>query len=116
MCLELRMPEVAVMRTMTGAAALHVLLMRISHAQDAFEMFGWTSDTVFTMAHVLASWEQFDSVMDSRCWRRYPSAVRLALHPVLLEAYRRWTWAMDDVFASLDVMDDLSDNETDAEA
>ena len=45
-----------VMTRMRGAAALHVLLMRVAFAQDAFEMYGWTAETVFTFDDVKARW------------------------------------------------------------
>ena len=61
----------AVMTRMTGAAALHVLLMRIGLAQDAYEMYGWTADTVFTWADVQARWAEFDEVV-KRGWCRHP--------------------------------------------
>ncbi len=38
------------MPQMTGAAALHVLLLRISQEQDTYEVYGWTADTLFTRA------------------------------------------------------------------
>ena len=59
------------MTRMTGAAALHVLLMRIGLAQDAYEMYGWTADTVFTWADVQARWAEFDEVV-KRGWCRHP--------------------------------------------
>ena len=110
------MPEKAVMRPLTGAAALHVLLMRISQAQDAYEVFGWTADTVFTMADVKASSAFFDEVMAEKDWRRHPKSVRVALLPIRKGAYRRVIWAIDIVYARLAVMHDLSDAETDVEA
>ena len=106
----------AVMTRMTGAAALHVLLLRVAFAQDAFEVFGWTAETVFTRADMEARWVEFDEVMDARDWRSYPKAVRAALRPVRKGAYRRFIWAMDIVCARLMEMDDLSDGETDVEA
>jgi hypothetical protein len=35
-----QMPSLPVMRPVTGAVALHVLLMRVSHARDAYVVFG----------------------------------------------------------------------------
>ncbi len=68
----------------TGAAALHVLLMRVGCAQDVYEVFGWTADTVFTRAEMHEKWTEFDE--------------------------------MDIVAVRLELMEDLSDNETDMEA
>jgi hypothetical protein len=108
------MPETTVMPKMTGAAALHVLLMRISRARDAYEVFGWTADTVFTRADMHALWAEFGEVMDGKDWRRHAKTVWKAL--VVIGDYQRWIWAMPIVAAREQVMDDLSDDETDAEA
>ena len=76
-----------VMTRMTGAAALHVLLMRVAFAQDAFEVFGWTADSVFTRADWEARDAEFEEVMDSLDnieWRRHTVSVRalIALYRV----------------------------------
>jgi hypothetical protein len=39
-CQMPQMPSLPVMRPVTGAAALHVLLMCVSHARDAYAVFG----------------------------------------------------------------------------
>ncbi len=115
----------AVMRPVTGAAALHVLLMRVGFAQDAYEVFGWTAPTVFTRAEMHEKWTEFDEGMayaqvpawrTCPVWRTQPKAVRKAYRAVILGAYRIWIWAIDIVAARLELMEDLSDNETDMEA
>jgi hypothetical protein len=111
----LNMSKNVVMCKMTGAAALHVLLIRIAFAQDAFEVFGWTARTLFTLADYQVRNAEFDDVMDERDWRTYTKVVRAALRPVRKGVYRRFIWAMDIVCARLMVMDDLSDGETDHE-
>ena len=45
-------PIVTTVTKITGTAALHVLLMRLTFAQDAWEVFGWKADSVYTMADV----------------------------------------------------------------
>ena len=100
---------------MRGAAALHVLLLRIGLAQDAYEMYGWTAESVFTFEDVQARWTEFDEVV-KRGWRRHPPWRRLALCVVVKRARRRWMWAIDIIMARLEEMDDLSDGETDVEA
>ncbi len=109
----------AVMRPVTGAAALHVLLMRVGFAQDAYEVFGWTADTVFTRAEMYEKWTEFDEGMaydHVPVWRTQPKSVRKAYKTVRLGAYWIFIWAMDIVAARLELMEDLSDNETDTEA
>jgi len=112
------MPDQAVMHV-TGAAALHVLLMRVSQAQDAYEVFGWTADTVFTFAEMQARTTEFQEVMaydQDPVWCRQPQAVRKAFQAVVVGAYNRWMWAMGIVAAKERVMDDQSGGETHAEA
>jgi hypothetical protein len=109
----------AVMRPVTGAAALHVLLMRVGFAQDAYEVFDWTADTVFTRAEMHEKWTEFGEGMaydQVPVWRTQPKAVRKAYKAVRLGAYHIFIWAMDIVAARLELMEDLSDNETDTEA
>ncbi len=107
------------MPKMTGAAAMHVMLLRISKAQDAYEVFGWTDATVFTFADMKARWAEFHEAMDydqSPVWWRQPKAVRKAFRAVRMGAFKRWIWAMDIVADREQGMDDLSDEETDMEA
>ena len=111
----------AVMTRMRGAAALHVLLMRVAFAQDAFEVFGWTADSVFTRADWEARDTEFEEVMDSLDnieWRRHTVSVRalIALYRVVLRAYDRSIWAQGIIYARLRVMDEQSGGETDVEA
>ena len=109
----------ALMPKMPGAAAQHVMLLRISKAQDAYEVFGWTAATLFTFAEMQARWAEFREVMDydqSPVWWRQPEAVRKAFRAVRLGAFKRWTWAMQIVADREQVMDDLSGGETDMEA
>ena len=110
-----------VMTRMTGAAALHVLLMRVAFAQATFEAFGWTAASVFTRADWAARDAEFDEVMDSLDsidWRRHPVTTRalIALHRVVLRAYDRSIWAQGIIYARLRVMDEQSGGETDVEA
>ncbi len=103
---------------MTGAAALHVLLVRVSFARDAFEVFGWTTETVFTRAEMRARWTEFHEIMDydqDPVWRRQTKAVRQAVKAVVLGASNLWIWAMGIVAARLEVLDDQSGGETDME-
>jgi hypothetical protein len=109
----------AVMRPVTGAAALHVLLMRVGFAQDAYEVFGWTAHTVFTRAEMHEKWTEFGEGMaydQVPVWRTQPKVVRKAYKAVRLGAYHIFIWAMGIVAARLELMEDLSDNETDMEA
>ncbi len=80
------------MPKMTGTAAMHVMLLRISKARDAYEVFGWTAATVFTFAEMQARWDEFHEVMHHEfdlVWRRQPAAVRAAFQAVFLGALRR---------------------------
>jgi hypothetical protein len=107
------------MPKMTGAAAQHVMLLRVSRARDAYEVFGWTAATVFTFAEIRARSDEFREVMDydqSPVLWRQPKAVRKAFRKVRLGAFKRWTWAMQIVADRELVMDDLSAEETDMEA
>ena len=107
------------MPKMTGAAALHVMLWRISNARDAYEVFGWTATTVFTFKDMKARWTEFHEAMDYDyllVWCTQPAAVRKAFRAVRLGAFERWKWAMEIVAIRQQVMEDLSDEETDAEA
>jgi serine/threonine protein kinase len=88
-----------------------VILLDLGLAQDAYEMYGWTAETVFTFEDVQARWTEFDEVM-KRGWRRHPPSVRKALCVVVKGARRRWVWSIDIIMARLEVMDALSDSET----
>jgi hypothetical protein len=108
------------MPRMTGAAALHVLLMRMSQAQDAYEVFGWTARTLFTRTDMDVRDTEFEEVMgmfDRTDWRRHPvrQRDRIALFRVAIGAYSRWIWAMDILYARLAVLDGQSGGDTDTE-
>ena len=113
-------PSRALIPPLANAAALHVLLMRISHAPDAFAVFGWRPDSVFTFADMQARTAEFVEVMrynpDLAVWRMLPFAEQRALRAIYTGAFRRWNWAMDIVAAREEVMDDQSAGETDTEA
>ena len=107
------------MPRMTGAAAQHVMLLRVWHARDAYEVFGWTAASVFSFAEIRARTAEFYEAMDydqSPVWWSQPQAVRMAFRAVRLRAYKCWTWAMQIVADRSQVMDDLSGDETDMEA
>ena len=104
------------MTRMTGAAALHVLLLRVAFAQDAFEVFGWTARTLYTTADVRSRFDELAKALNDDKWHARTRAVQKVLHPVVLGALRRVGWAMSIIFARLKVMNDLSDGETDVEA
>jgi hypothetical protein len=110
----------ALMLRMTGATAQHVMLLRVAYAQDAYAVFGWTAATVFTFAEMRARTAEFVEVMrynpDLAVWHMLPFAEWRAARAIYAGAFARWRWAMDIVAAREQVMDDLSDNETDAEA
>ena len=115
LCL-LQMRETAVMRAMTGAAALHVLLMRVMFAQDAYAVFGWKADTLYTIADVRSRFDELAKALNGDKWHARTKAVRKALFPVVMGALGRVGWAMNIIYARLEVMNDLSDGETDVEA
>jgi hypothetical protein len=100
----------------TGSAAIHVLLMRVSHARDAFEVFGMTANTVYTNLDMRAHFRQTARALNSQTWQASTPQVRMALYPCILGAFARIFWALDIVEARLAVMDVQSDNETDTEA
>jgi hypothetical protein len=104
----------ALMLPLAGAAALHVLLMRISHAPDAFAAFGWRPDSVYTDADLNARLDEVFAVLRENL-RNNNVAVRVMLHPSIGGAYRRVTWAMHIVFARLTDMNIQSAGETDTE-
>jgi hypothetical protein len=112
--------EMALMPRMTGAAAQHVVLMRVAFAQDAYEVFGWAAASVFTYAEMRARTAAF--IQDMRyvpslaVWRMVTPAERQAARAVHMAAYMRFRWAMPIVADREQVMHDQSDEETDAEA
>lgn len=112
----MQMCETAVMRAMTGAAALHVLLMRVVFAQDAYAVFGWTADTLYTLVDIRSRFDEIAKTLNSEPWQARTNAVRKALFPVVIWALGRLGWAMHIIYARLEVMDDQSGGETDAEA
>jgi hypothetical protein len=105
-----------VMRPVTGAAALHVLLMRVGCARDAYEVYDFRPDSVYTNADVEARIAEFAEVLGAEVSHSGPTAVRTALFSVVKRAFRRVTWAMDIIFARFGVMDGESAGETDMEA
>ena len=50
---------------MTGAAAMHVLVLRVWSARDEYDVFGWTPDTPFTRQDVLCRFEEMMEVLDN---------------------------------------------------
>jgi hypothetical protein len=112
--------EMALMPRMTGAAAQHVLLMRVAFAQDAYEVLGWTAASLFTHAEIMARTTAF--IQDMRytpvraVWRMLTPAERHAARAAWTAAYDRLRWALPIVFDREHVMADQSGGETDAEA
>ena len=109
-------PSRALMRPLANAAALHVVLLRVSHAPDAFAVFGLRPDAVFTHADFMARVAEIHRAIAGAEYRRHPRPVRRLLFPVFIAAHARVFAALHVVFARLAVLDDQSDNETDAEA
>jgi hypothetical protein len=109
-------PSRALIPPLANAAALHVLLMRISHAPDAFAVFGLRPDSVYTHADFIARAEAMQRVLSRDEYRRHARRERRLLFPVVVRAFARVAWAMQVVYARLGVLDAHSDNETDAEA
>ena len=105
-----------VMKQMTGSAAMHVVLLRVARAKDAFDVFGWKAASVYTMADVRSRFAELSVVLDGRDWPRRSRAVRKALFPFIMEAIVIIGWAMQVVLSRLAVMDAQSDGDTDAEA
>jgi hypothetical protein len=101
---------------LTGAAALHVLLMRVSHAQDAYGVFGWHPHSVYTHAELRLLLDESVRVLRAFDHRVHPASVLRVLFSFVLGAYARVNWAMPIVYDRLDVMDDQSAGETDTDA
>jgi hypothetical protein len=99
-----------------NAVALHVLLMRVSHAPDAFAVFDLRPDSVYTHADFMARAAEIQRALTRDEYRRHPSPVRRMLFPVIVRAYSRVAWAMRVVHARLEALDAHYENETDAEA
>jgi len=101
----------------TGAAALHVLLMRISHAQDAFAVFGWRPDSVYTRSDLYARLDEVHTALDVAVLQACtcPPDVWTTLYPVCMGALNRASWAVPILFARLYDMDAQSAGETDTE-
>ena len=104
------------MYKMTGAAALHVVLLRVAFAQDAFEVFGWKADAVYTIVDVRLRYDELARGLNGEQWKAREPSVRKALFPVVMGALSRVGWAMQIIYARLEVMDDHSGDKTDAEA
>ena len=109
-------PIVTTVTQISGSAAIHVLLMRLAFAHDAFDVFGWKAASVYTMADVKSRFAELSVVLDGRDWPRRSRAVRKALFPCVMGALGRIAWAMQVVLSRLAVMDAQSDGDTDAEA
>ncbi len=104
------------MPKMTGAAAMHVMLLRISKTQDAYEVFGWKADTLYTIVDVRSRFDELAKGVNGEQWKTQPKVARKALFPVVMGTLRRIRWAMEIIYARLDVMDNQSGGETDMEA
>jgi hypothetical protein len=104
------------MRPLANAAALHVVLLRVLHAPDAFAVFGLRRDAPFTRAGFMARVDEVHRALAGAEYRRHPRPVRRLLFPLFIAAHARVFAALHVVFARLAVLDDQSDNETDAEA
>ena len=109
-------PIVTTVTQISGSAAIHVLLMRLAFAHDAFDVFGWKADVVFTMADATSRFRQLLQVVDGKGWRKRARPVRKLLFPFIMEAIVIIGWAMQVVLSRLAVMDAQSDDDTDAEA
>ncbi len=109
-------PSRALIPPLANAAALHVLLMRVSHAPDAFAVFGLRPDSVFTHADFIARAEAIQRALSRDEYRRHARPERHLLFPVVIAAFARVAWAMRVVHARLEALDAQSENETDAEA
>ena len=100
------------MPRMTGAAAQHVLLMRVAFAQDAYEVLGWTAASVFTHPELMARTTAF--IQDMRyapvraVWRMLTQAERHAYRAAWTAAYDRLRWALPILFDREGVMADQS--------
>ena len=106
----------ALMTKITGAAALHVLLMRLALAQDAYDVFGWKAASVYTMTDVSLRFRELLQVLDSKDWKKRSKTVRRVLFPFVIAAFGRIRWASQIVLSRLVVMDAQSDEDTDVEA
>jgi len=104
------------MRPLANAAALHVVLLRVSHAPDAFAVFGLRPDSVFTHADFMARAAAILRALARDEYHRHPRPLRRLLFPVLVAAYARVSWAMRVVQSRLEALDAHSEDETDAEA
>jgi hypothetical protein len=106
------------MKKITGPAALHMLLMRVGWAKDAFAVFGWrnTYGIVYTMDDVKTRLHEMCAVLDGKGWKLHSSAVRKVLFPVMMSVFKRIQWAMRLVVDRLAEMDAQSDLDTDGEA
>jgi hypothetical protein len=109
-------PSRTLIPPLANAAALHVVLLRVSHAPDAFAVFGLRPDAVYTHADFMARVAEIHGAVTIHEYHRHPRPVRRLLFPVFVAAHARVAWALHVVYARLAVLDDQSDNETDAEA
>ena len=98
--------------TRTGAAALHTALMQVLFAQDAYGVFGYTADTVFTARELEGRWLQLLHDLGGYS----PLAVHQDLRVFSLAAIQRIYSASGTLFARLDQMTYESGEETDVEA
>ena len=106
------------MKKIEGTAALHMLLMSVAWAKDAFAVFGWraTYGMVYTMDDVKTRFGEMCEVLEGKDWELRSKHVRKVLFPVVLSVFRRIEWAMRLVLDRLAEMDAQSDLDTDGEA
>jgi len=106
------------MKKIEGTAALHMLLMRVAWAKDAFAVFGWrnTYGMVYTMDDVKTRFHEMCAVLDGKGWKLHSRPVQKVLFPVMMSAFKRIEWAMRLVLDRLAEMDAQSDLDTDGEA
>lgn len=91
--------ETAVMTRITGAAALHTVLMRIMYAQDEHEVLGHDNG-LFEMEHVQLLFESAFEVLR----RENVMRVQPLLMPIAREALQRVRWACNTIFRTLDMI------------
>jgi hypothetical protein len=68
-------------------------------------VYGWTPDTVYTIADVQSLTDELAEVLGAEEWRARRRAVRRALFSVLVGTFVRVTWVMQIIYDRLDVMD-----------
>ena len=88
-----------VMKQMTGAAALHTVLMRISYAQDEHEVLGHDNG-LFEMEEVQLFFEAAFEVLR----RDNVMRVQPLLMPISRKALERVRWACNTILTTLDMI------------